>query len=227
MPAMPDANVTRWSLVVAAGSGDAAGREALAWLCRQYWDPLRAHARRRGWRDDEDAIQDFLVDLIQRGAFAQADRERGRFRTWLLTCLDHFLAKRAEAAAAQKRGGGRVERLPDGDEVAGASATAFDRDWAQAVLGLAEDRLAAEQSDQNRWQILRPFLSVNGDADAYRAAGARLGLGEGAVKVAIHRLRARLREFVRAGVADTLAEDDPRVIDGELDQLIAALAERR
>ena len=225
---MPDANITRWSMVLAAGSADAAGREALAWLCRQYWDPLRAHARRRGWRDDEDTIQDFFVDLIERGAIAQADRGRGRFRTWLLSCLNNFLAKRAEAAAAQKRGGGgRVERLADDGEMVAAVAVAFDRDWAQAVLGHAEDRLAAEQTDAARWHALRSFLSANGEAAAYREVGARLGLGEGAVKVAIHRLRVRLRALVREGVADTLAEADPRVIDGELDHLIAALAADR
>jgi RNA polymerase sigma-70 factor (ECF subfamily) len=231
-PATGSPSATRWSVVAAASAPDAAGRKALGWLCRRYWDPLCAHARRRGWGEAEDAVQDFLTDLIERGAIAQADRERGRFWAWLFVSFNNALANRAAAAQALKRGG-RLQRqqMDEADLPAAAAAAdgdaAFDRDWALTVLGHAQDRLAAEQADSGRWQALRPFLAANGDAAAYRAAGAGLGLGEGAVKVAIHRLRSRLRELVREGVAETLMEDDPRVIDAELDHLIAVLSAAR
>jgi RNA polymerase sigma-70 factor (ECF subfamily) len=215
---------TRWSIVLAAGADDAAGREALAWLVRQYWAPLCAHARRRGWREAEDAVQDFLAQLIERGSIAQADPARGRFRAWLFTCLDHALANRAEAAAAQKRGATRTQGISDDLAVAAmpTDEAAFDREWAEAVLAHAEADLARE-ADHERWEALQPFLRQQGDAVAYRAVGARLGLGETAVKVAVHRLRARFAELVRARVAETLSSDDPSAVAAEIDHLIAAV----
>lgn len=218
---------TRWSIVLAAGAGGAVGREALAWLCRQYWDVLARHARRKGWDEAEDAIQDFFARLIERGAIAQADPARGRFRSWLLTSLDHFLANRAQAGGAMKRGGGRPDVVMPEDhpvEPGRAEDQAFIRDWALTLLAQAEDRLAREQQDDQRFALLRPFLMAAGDAAAYRKAGDALHLGEGAVKVAVHRLRARLTVLIREAIGDSLAEPDPRCIDHELDVLISALA---
>jgi DNA-directed RNA polymerase specialized sigma24 family protein len=217
--------LTRWSVVLAAGQGDAVGREALAWLCRQYWEALCAHIRRRGWREDEELAQDFLTSLIERGSLGQVDPGRGRFRSWLLTCLDHFLANHAAAGKAAKRGGGRAPESLDGlASNAGDPGDAFDRDWALQVIRQAEDRLEAGMADARRYAALRPFLQGDGDAAAYRACGATLGSSELAIKVAVHRLRQRFRELVRESIAETLAESDPAAIDAELDCLTRALA---
>lgn len=219
--------LTRWSVVLAAGGADAAGREALAWLCRQYWEPLCAHIRRRGWREDQELAQDFLTSLIERGSLRQADPQRGRFRSWLFCCLDHFLANQAAAAAAAKRGGGLASESLDEVMAAPADpAAAFDRDWALEVLRAAEDRLQVETADVQRYAALRPYLERDGEAVAYRACGETLGLSDLAVKVAVHRLRLRFRELVREGIAETLAESDPEAINAELDCLVKALAGR-
>ena len=218
---------TRWSQVVLAGGDDAAGRSALEWLFRMYGEPLRAHVRRAGWRDDEEILQDFWVALLERRAMLTVDAARGRFRSWLLTCLDHFLADRAATVAAGKRGGGRTTAgLPTEDLFADPDAVdpaqGFDRAWAAQLLARAKERLGQEADDQ-RFRALAPFLLANGDATAYRTAGASLGLGEGAVKVAVHRLRLAFRLAVRAEIADTLADPSPSAIDAELAELCAAL----
>lgn len=217
--------VTRWSVVLAAGVNDAIGREALAWLFRQYWPVLVAHATRRGWRDADDQIQEFFAHLLQRGALAQVDRSRGRFRAWLFTCLDHHLANYAEAQAAQCRGGG-IRHEPVEDAVVEAPAVAFDREWALAVLAEAQGRLDREATtpeQRRRLDVLRPFLAAPGDLAAYVAAGVTLGIPEGAVKVAVHRLRGRFRTQVETVIAETLATADPAAIASELDDLLAAL----
>ncbi len=219
--------LTRWSMVLAAGNADAGGREALTWLCRQYWETLCAHIRRRGWREDQELAQDFLTSLIERNSLVQADPARGRFRSWLLTCLDHFLANHAAAAKAAKRGGGRSAESLDGVMAATSDpSAAFDRDWALEVLRQAEERLAVGMADPRRYAVLRPFLECDGDAGAYRACGATLGCSELAIKVAVHRLRQRFRELLRTSIAETLAESDPAAIDGELECLTRALARK-
>ncbi len=220
---------TRWSQVVAAGGAGAEARGALAWLCERYWDCLVAHARRRGFtRDAEDLTQDFLLEIIGGAMLERADRERGRFRTFLLGCLDHHLMHARDRQRALKRGGGgQVEPL-DEQQHAGAQAAherSFDRDWAQLVVRRTKDRVAADEAPA-RWLQLAPFLSANGDAAAYTAAGAALGLTEGAVKVAVHRLRERFRAALREEVAQTLDEADERLIDGEIALLLAALSDR-
>lgn len=226
-PAHPSGSslATRWSIVLAAGASDHAGREALAWLFRQYWHVLRQHAARRGWREADDLVQDFFTRLIQRGSLTQVDRSRGRFRSWLLTCLDHHLANHAEAQAAQCRGEGIIHQDVERCDAV-APEVAFDRAWALTVLAEAQSRLtreAAAAGQGRRLDTLRPFLASPGDLEAYAAAGAILGLPEGAVKVAVHRLRARFREQVEAVIAETLESDDPREIAAELDHLLAAL----
>ena len=219
---------TRWSQVAAAGTGGGAGdgaRAALAWLCSAYWGPLRAHALRRGFtpEDAEDLTQEFLLAVVQGGIVERADRGRGRFRTFLLACLDHHLGHARERAAAAKRGGGvrHVEADPPAPQ-ADAEA-AFDRDWALAVLARSRDRLRRAAGDAERHTVLLRFLTVNGDAAAYAAAGERLGLDAGAVRVAVHRLRAAFAVCLRAEVAETLLEATQEAVDAELDDLLATL----
>lgn len=221
--------VTRWSMVLAAAGDDPAAREALGWLFRQYWPVLVAHVQRRGWRDADDRVQDFFAHLLQRGSLAQVDRHRGRFRSWLFTCLDHHLANYAEAQAAQCRGGG-VPHEPLREEVAESPAVAFDRAWALAVLAEAQGRLAQEATtpdQRRRLEVLQPFLAAPGDQAAYAAAGSTLGIPEGAAKVAVHRLRGRFRAQVEAVIAETLESTDPAAIAQELDDLLAALQSGR
>jgi DNA-directed RNA polymerase specialized sigma24 family protein len=221
---------TRWSQVIGAAAPDAHGRSCLEWLCRAYWEPLRRHAERRGWKDAEDAVQEFWLSLISRGAIGQADQSRGRFRTWLLACLDHHLADRRDAQRALKRGGGQVpvaldEQLHE-DPQSSDPTLIFDRAWATTLLARVRTRLtdeAAPGEARRRHETLARFLEHNGDAEAYAAAGVTLGMSEGAVKVAVHRLRARFHKLLREEVAQTLDDPTPAAIDDELRHLCQAL----
>lgn len=214
---------TRWSQIVAASGHD---RAALAWLCERYWDPLRAHLRRRGVREHaaEDLTQDFFAAMLDGTLIQRADPARGRFRTFLLACLEHHLAHARERDAALKRGGGVTsvalsdQLAPDTDPTRG-----FDRAWAETLLERVRDRLRAEGDAKT--QRLEAFLTSNGDSAAYGAAGVELGLSEGAVRVTIHRLRSRFRDLLRAEVAETLADPTPEAIDAEISDLLIALKE--
>lgn len=207
---------TRWSQVARAAGDGAEARAALAWLCEAYWEPLLRFAERRGLphHDAQDAVQSFFARLIERGVAGEADPAKGRFRTFLLAVFSCQLAHARERAQARKRGGGRADVPLDvigdaGPAMAGADPD-FDRDWARAVLARALARLEAETAgDARRAAVLaalKPFLAGDGEAAAYAAAGAPLGMSEGAVKVAVHRLRQRFREALRAEVAETVAE---------------------
>lgn len=220
---------TRWSQVAAAAGNDGAARSALAWLCTTYWDPLRAHVHRRGFQDADadDLTQDFLLRVIAGGVVERADRGRGRFRTFLLACLDHHLGHVRERAAAAKRGGGVRHEAADPAAPPGDPGADFDRDWAGVVLARARERLVAEADDAARTAALLPFLAGNGDAAAYAGVGARLGLESGAVRVAVHRLRQRYAAALRAEIAETLADPSDAAIDAEISDLLAALGGNR
>jgi RNA polymerase sigma-70 factor (ECF subfamily) len=224
---------TRWSQVLAAGSADSAeARAALTWLCERQWTPLVRQARRWGLGAEaaEDAVQDFCCRLIERRAdLGGLDPAAGRFRAWLLTVFRNFLRDRQAHEAAAKRGGGSRKIDP-----ALAACTTpvsepdFDRDWAEVLLSQALDRLEREHAgDAPRFAALKPFLSGSPDPGAYAAAGRILGLGEGAIKVAVYRLRQRLRELLRQAVAETLASPSPEAIDDEMQALMTALMRPR
>ena len=228
----------------AQGEG-APARAALEELCAAYWYPLYAYLRRKGNSADESAdfVQGFFTALLEKGYVAQADRERGRFRGFLMVALRHFASKERAKQRAQKRGGGVAPLsldLDDGErryalEPAGGESpeALFERRWALAVLERAMERLAAEQRagtgvKAERFEALRPFLAgastgagTGAGAVPYREVGEPLGMSETAVKVAVHRLRKRYGDLLRDEIAQTL--DDPADVDDEIRRLLAAL----
>jgi RNA polymerase sigma-70 factor (ECF subfamily) len=225
-----DFNATRWSLVLEARGRDAAGQGALADLCAIYYQPVVSFLRREG--RDEDAARElahaFFETLISRGVGAP-DPARGRFRNYLLGALKHFLVARRTAETAQKRGG-HSEHIawddPDADTAAPAvQDSAFDRDWALAILAAAMTSLEAEHArNPASFRILRPWLDPSHDRPQKDAA-RDLGISEAALKVAIHRLRVRWREHVRAAVRATLHDDAD--LDDEMRHLLDILASGR
>ena len=230
---------TQWSLVRAAGQGaDLHSREALEELCRRYWVPLYAYARRRvrDVHQAQDAVQGFFSHLLENNAFAVAEPDRGRFRSFLLTAFRNFLANEHEKRTAQKRGGGKsvlsldfdlgearylhepVDRL--------TAERLYDRQWTVAlldrVLGLLRENMA-RAGKEKQFELLSPFLGgVQGD-DSYARVATRLGITEGAAMVAAHRLRARYRQLLRSEIAQTLS--DPADIDDEIRRLFGCLGD--
>lgn len=231
---------TRWSLVLAAGRGDAPDAEAaLAVLCRTYWYPLYAYVRRSGHPADEarDLTQEFFARLLEKHSLRAADSERGRFRSFLLTALKRFLSKQRHQARAQKRGGGRKPlsldfeqgesryRLEPVTEV--TPEAIYERHWALTLLEHVMARLRAEfqrAGKPDAFDHLKVFLTGEAAAPRYREVAVELGMTEGAVKVAVHRLRRRFRECVLAEIAQTVAA--PADVDEELRHLFQAVRGR-
>jgi RNA polymerase sigma factor (sigma-70 family) len=231
-------DTTRWSIIAAARGSDAeAARAALSTLCEAYWYPLYAYIRK--WGADPDAARDltqaFLASLLERRDLEQVRPERGRFRTFLLASLKHFLLNDAARSRAMKRGGG-VALLPLAfDDAEGrylfepadvtTPETLYERRWALTVL----ERVIA--TVQEKWQhagradefdVLKASLMGEGPPGGYAAAARQLGMTEGAVKVAVHRLRRTFRAELRSAIAETLA--DPSDVDEELKYLERALS---
>lgn len=227
---------TRWSLVIATrdkGSPDAAA--ALATLCQAYWFPVYAFVRRSGRSEDaaRDLTQSFFTRVLEKNYLEDADRNRGRFRNFLLASVSHFLANENKAEHALKRGGGAVHLSLETDaeekrfryEPADADSPdrVYERRWAHAVLDHAMARLAAYYAESGRQEWfarLRP--TITGD-DSLRQSelAAELGLSDSALRVAIHRLRKRYADTVREVIADTV--DDPAAVEDELRYLAAVV----
>ena len=231
--------VTRWTLVLnAAQRGETqAAAPALAELCRLYWPPLYAYARRSGHPTHaaEDVTQAFFARLLARDGLANVAPQKGRFRSFMLAAFKHFLANERDKARAFKRGGGAIHIAIDADAAEALYACEpadlltpdrlFDRQWALTVLDRVLARLRAEQGTpeaMHRFAALEPALAAESGAVGYAELAAGLGMTEGAVKVAVHRLRRRYRELLRADIADTVA--DPSQVEEEIRSLIAALA---
>jgi DNA-directed RNA polymerase specialized sigma24 family protein len=227
---------TRWSLVLAAGGATSSdSRQALDDLCRVYWHPLYSFARSRGQGADAalDLTQGFIADLIHRRDLGKADQDRGPFRSWLLGCFKHYLANQHDHASAQKRGGGQVALSLDAEDAAaryerqlveGADPeTLYLRRWTMLLLERTLAAMRAEVSDQKleRFDKLKPWLVDESDT-SFEALGASLGLNANAAKQAVHQLRVKFRERLRAEVAETL--DDPEQVDAELRLLIDSLS---
>lgn len=232
---------TRWSIVAAAASGGdrAAAHTALSELCRVYWFPLYAYARRTGLspEDAEDATQNFLIHVLESKLFVDADPSIGRLRTFLLTVFSRTLSNARRHAARQKRGGGiefvALDFAGAEERFLATSSTSdttpqFDTDWAIALLEGAMARIEAEYAASNRTPVfnaLRPFLGTTGDALPNQAALAEtLGMSRVALRQSLSRLRDRFRTVLRTQIADTLRHPTAAAIDEELHTLRAILA---
>jgi len=228
---------THWSVVLQAGDQDSPqSTEALETLCRAYWYPLYAYVRRNGQspHNAQDLTQEFFARVLERKYFQLADRKRGRFRSFLLTSLKHFLIDEWNKANREKRGGGRQiisldaeatetrfraepadNRTPD---------KAFERQWAMAVLNRVLDQLQAEFAATGRgplFEELKSSLTGEENENSYAEIGRRLGMTEGNLKVTVHRLRRRYREVLRKEISMTVT--DPELVDVEIRELFAAL----
>ena len=239
VPRQPVFATTHWSVVLAAGRSDAPQAEAsLEKLCQTYWLPLYAYVRRRGYAeaDAKDLTQGFFAWVLERRWFEEADQQRGRFRTFLLTSFSGFLANEWDKSRAQKRGGGRVLSLPFGEadnrcrwEPADNTTPEhiFEWRWALALLDEVMSRLSADYAQQCKAQLfeeLKPCLLGERTAQPYANLALKLGMTEGSVKVAVHRLRQRFRQLLRDEIANTVAK--PEDIEEEMRHLFAVLANR-
>jgi RNA polymerase sigma factor (sigma-70 family) len=229
---------TRWTLVVAAGDPHRKeARSALVYLCENYWYPLYAYLRRRGYpaHQAQDLTQEFFIRVLEGRYLDRADPEKGRFRSFILTSLKFFVADEEDRDRAQKRGGGRVEPLefssgeqryqrePAHDET---PERIFERRWALTLLDRVVEKLREEFVQHGRpehFERLKVFLLGQSDAP-YAALAREMNTSEGALKVAIHRLRKRYRELFRQEIADTVA--DPAEVESELRFLAAVLTRK-
>jgi RNA polymerase sigma factor (sigma-70 family) len=223
----------------AGGKDTASARQALAKLCQTYWYPLYAYVRRRGFSppDAEDLTQEFFARFLEHDWVANADREKGRFRSFLLSAMNHFLANEWDKARAQKRGGGatllplefntaetRFSREP-ADNV--TPEQQFERHWALTLLTTVTTKLQAEYEQNGNKELfaaLNPCLVGDRTSQPYEELARKLEMTEGAVKSAVHRLRQRYRQLLREEIAQTITE--PGGVEEELRHLIAVLGGR-
>ena len=227
---------TRWSVVLGAATETEEANVALEELCRLYWFPVYAYIRRRGHpaEDSADLTQGFFHRLVDRRSLAGIRREGGRFRSFLLAAVENFLANDYHRRHAQKRGGGQELLSLDSCDPEGRYAldtpdsdtpeTLFQKRWALALLQEATDRLSRECARAGKgdlFEALHGHLLEHGASEPYAILAGRLGMSEGALKVAVHRLRSRLGLLLREMIADTVTE--PGEIDTELRHLIAVL----
>jgi RNA polymerase sigma factor (sigma-70 family) len=229
---------THWSVVLAAGqSTDAQTSEALEQLCRTYWYPLYAYVRRRGYtpEDAEDLTQEFFARFLAGKYLASVDRERGKFRSYLLGALNHFLADAWDHAHRIKRGGGQATQTLDvrsGESRYTLEPVAelapdqlFDRRWALTVLDQVLGRLRQEYERSGKGRLferLSAFLPGDAEADSYAELARELGMTESAVRVAVHRLRRRYGQLFSSEVAHTVSS--PAEIQDEMRYLLAAVS---
>jgi RNA polymerase sigma factor (sigma-70 family) len=229
---------TLWSVVLLAGQHSSdQSREALAALCRAYWFPLYAFLRRQGRspHDAEDLTQGFMLHLLEKETLSRVQREKGKFRSFLLASLQYFLANERDKQRAQKRGGGAQFVEVDRQNAEGRylaelvddldPAKVFERRWTTTLLERVLGRLEAEFTEpgrRERFQELQVFLLGEPRSISYEEAGKRLGIKEGAVKVAVLRLRQRFGELLRAEIANTVTT--PEEVEEELRHLFVMLS---
>jgi RNA polymerase sigma factor (sigma-70 family) len=228
---------THWSVVANAGQSDSTrAQSALAGLCETYWYPLYAYVRRRGYspEDAQDLTQEFFARLLARNWVGSADREKGRFRSFLLTAMNHFLADEWDRVKAQKRGSGqRVLPLEAGSAESRfqleppdplTPEMIYERRWAQTLLETVFEQLRRAYAAEGKAALfdeLKGSLVQARAAIPYAEQAVRLKLSEGALRVAVHRLRQRYRELLRAEIAHTVT--GPAEVEEELRYLFRVL----
>jgi RNA polymerase sigma factor (sigma-70 family) len=225
LPKNASFNTTHWTMVLACAEEDSSAKtqEALAALFQIYWYPLYAYVRRRGYgeQDAEDLVQGFCLHLQEKHALARADRERGKFRTFLLSSLQNFLSNERERAQAQKRGGGQELIRLDAEEADAryrlepAHATTpellFEKRWAHALLEQTVSDLRADfvaRGKERLFEGLSSFLTSDPHETSYQSAAAQLGLPLSAIKTTIHRLRRDYRAKLREEIGRTVSSPD-------------------
>ncbi len=233
----PAFSTTRWSLVLALREESSKeADEALAELCRCYWFPLYAYVRRRGCspEDAEDDVQGFIAEFLTKRYFARADPQRGRFRTFLLSSMSHYLSKGTRNSRRLKRGGGLTAiswdrqtaedryQLEPVDEDTPESV--YDRQCARLLMDGVLKKLQTEfqaQGKSETFEALSQFLWGESSRTAYKDIASQMKMSVGAVTVAVHRLRHRFRNLLRNELAETVA--DPNEVDDELRHLISVV----
>ncbi|MFK7851311.1 MAG: RNA polymerase sigma factor [Akkermansiaceae bacterium] len=234
----PSFHTTRWTMVMRAQGQEPEARAALGELCEAYWMAVYRFLKREGRNDDEsrELTQEFVSQLLSTSALENADPRKGRFRSFLLGALKHFLANQRRAQTCKKRGGDAVIesiestgsetspglQLPD--EGATFSDAYFDRKWALTVM--ERGFVAVEDSFQvagktEQFVILKPWLMGDAEGLSQQDAAAQLGMSAGAIKVAIHRLRKKFGEAIRSEISETVETDEE--IQDELRYLIEVL----
>lgn len=229
---------TQWSVVLAAaGKKDVAlAEQSLEKLCRVYWLPLYTYIRRQGENshDAQDLTQEFFARLLQKDFLCSVDQSKGRFRSFLLASLKHFLSHQRVRARAQKRGGGRTPLsldFSDAETSIGFQPAdeqtperAFEKRWALTLLEQALARLRKEYTDHGKHEIFELLKTTltEGRGVAYAELSARLGISEASVKMAVHRLRQRYRAVLRAEIAETVSHESE--VEDELRQVFRALS---
>jgi RNA polymerase sigma-70 factor (ECF subfamily) len=233
----PAFHTTHWSLIAAAGrEGGERAQVALAELCQAYWYPLYAFLRRHGHSADDaaDLTQAFFAALLEKGYLEDADPDRGRFRSFMLTAISRFASKERDRAAAQKRGGAattlsldfhegeqRYQREPADNWT---PERIFERRWALTLLDRTLARLRQDHADAGKlatFEAFKGFLTADSSPGPLRQVAQQLGMTEGAAKVAVHRLRQKYRELLRAEIAQTVAGEED--VEDELGVLLSAL----
>ena len=234
---VPWLSTTQWSVILAAGETQSClSKEALALLCQKYWYPLYVYARRRGHDEDgaRDVTQSFFTRLLEKKSIKIASRERGRFRSFLLVSFKNFLSNEWDRERAAKRGGGKPQVSLDLHDAEGryvrepvdprTPEEAFDRRWAleqlDRVLGLLRDEMV-DAGGETKFDLLKDFLMLDISTKTYAEVAGSLDMTEGAVKVAVHRMRRRFGLLLRAEIARTVSDEEE--IGGEIRYLISAL----
>lgn len=234
---------TRWTRVLEARGDTPDAKRALGELCEVYWQPVFRFLRRAGHNDDtaRDLAQEFFSRLLSGSGITGADPRKGRFRSFMLGAVKHFLADYHDRGRAIKRGGGHAvsvsldeqgspatECAPLGESIADPQAVVpdavFDRQWALTIMERALNTLESEfraSGKADQFDILKPWLAGDIPTTSQASAGQKLGLSDAAIKVAIHRLRKDFRQRIRREVLETL--EDPSQLDAELRYLVEVL----